>query len=375
MSDITVKSVDQFDSPNGGGFCRARAGLGVECLRHAGREFPAELRALPRARPQRGRAGGGLHGALRVRDAARGRRTATSSCPARSPASAPASRAASRPATSRCSCLPSAGRPGSPTAPRRSPRTARRCRAEPRRAALRAGGVPALSDAGPGGPSCDRQMCRSVRGGDLLQRFGGHAGRSPLGASPVCARPPVVDALVDRTDVGRSRLGTGAANQAWIAYLVLAGAGAAVYLFGPVLQGSGPLFNVLSGSSVIAILVGIRIHRPAASWVWRWFAIAQGLFFLGDVYTYTYPVLIGHDVPFPSPGGRVLHPGLPGTDDRHAARGTPAQSAGGSGRSDRRADRHLGCRPLLLDLPDRALRARCVAHAAREGSVDRLSAG
>ena len=135
-----------------------------------------------------------------------------------------------------------------------------------------------------------------------MQRFGGHAGRSSLGASPVCARPPVVDALVDRTDVGRSRLGTGAANQAWIAYLVLAGAGAAVYLFGPVLQGSGPLFNVLSGSSVIAILVGIRIHRPAASWVWRWFAIAQGLFFLGDVYTYTYPVLIGHDVPFPSPG-------------------------------------------------------------------------
>ena len=85
---------------------------------------------------------------------------------------------------------------------------------------------------------------------------------------------------------------------------MLAGAGAAVYLFGPVLQGSGPLFNVISGSSVIAILVGIRIHRPAASWVWRWFAIAQGLFFLGDVYTYTYPVLIGHDVPFPSPGTR-----------------------------------------------------------------------
>ena len=92
------------------------------------------------------------------------------------------------------------------------------------------------------------------------------------------------------------------ASRAWIAYLVVAGGASGLYLLGPVLQGSGPLFNVISGSSVLAILAGIRIHRPAAPWIWRWFAIAQGLFFLGDAYTYTYPVLIGHDVPFPSPG-------------------------------------------------------------------------
>ena len=35
--------------------------------------------------------------------------------------------------------------------------------------------------------------------------------------------------------------------------------------------------------------MGIRIHRPAAAWAWRWFAIGQALFFLGDVYTYSYP--------------------------------------------------------------------------------------
>ena len=107
---------------------------------------------------------------------------------------------------------------------------------------------------------------------------------------------------MDRAD-GRRPFAAGTlASRAWIAYLVVAGA-----RLGPLSartrgQGSGPLFNVISGSSVVAILVGIRIHRPAAPWVWRWFAIGQGLFFLGDVYTYSYPILIGHEVPFPSAG-------------------------------------------------------------------------
>ena len=29
MSDVSIKRVEEFDSPNGGGFCRARASLGV----------------------------------------------------------------------------------------------------------------------------------------------------------------------------------------------------------------------------------------------------------------------------------------------------------------------------------------------------------
>ncbi|MDX6628815.1 MAG: hypothetical protein QOH00_1061 [Gaiellales bacterium] len=92
------------------------------------------------------------------------------------------------------------------------------------------------------------------------------------------------------------------ASRAWIAYLALATFAAGLYLFMPGLRGSGPLFNLISGSSFVAILIGIRIHRPAAPWVWRWFAIGQALFFLGDVYTYSYPNLIGHEVPFPSAG-------------------------------------------------------------------------
>src|SRR4029077_19110060 len=92
------------------------------------------------------------------------------------------------------------------------------------------------------------------------------------------------------------------ASRAWIVYLALAIGASSLYLFSPGLQGAGPLFNLISGSSVIAILVGIRIHRPAAPWPWRWFAIGQALFFFGDVYTYSYPNLIGHEVPFPSLG-------------------------------------------------------------------------
>ena len=132
--------------------------------------------------------------------------------------------------------------------------------------------------------------------------FGRHAGPGSLGVCPMSACPPVVDASVDRADGRRPFAAGTSASRAWITYLVVAGAASGLYLLGPVGQGSGPLFNAISGSSVVAILVGIRIHRPAAPWIWRWFAIAQGLFFLGDVYTYTYPVLIGHDVPFPSPG-------------------------------------------------------------------------
>jgi diguanylate cyclase (GGDEF)-like protein/PAS domain S-box-containing protein len=92
------------------------------------------------------------------------------------------------------------------------------------------------------------------------------------------------------------------ASRAWMVYLGLAAFASGLYLFVPGLQGSGPLFNVISGTSFVAILIGIRLHRPAAPWVWRWFAIGQALFFLGDAYTYSYPLVIGHEVPFPSPG-------------------------------------------------------------------------
>jgi uncharacterized cupin superfamily protein len=40
MSDITVMRIDEFDTPNGGGFCRARASLGVSAFGMQVEQFP-----------------------------------------------------------------------------------------------------------------------------------------------------------------------------------------------------------------------------------------------------------------------------------------------------------------------------------------------
>ncbi len=47
MSDITVKRIDEFDSPNGGGFCRARATLGVSAFGMQVEQFPPNFQHHP----------------------------------------------------------------------------------------------------------------------------------------------------------------------------------------------------------------------------------------------------------------------------------------------------------------------------------------
>ena len=86
-------------------------------------------------------------------------------------------------------------------------------------------------------------------------------------------------------------------NSAWAWYLAVTGVLAALYLFVPPLKGAGPLINVLGFSGVVAIVVGIRIHRPKARAAWWLFVVGQLLFFSGDLYTYTYP-----NASFPSIG-------------------------------------------------------------------------
>jgi diguanylate cyclase (GGDEF)-like protein/PAS domain S-box-containing protein len=91
-------------------------------------------------------------------------------------------------------------------------------------------------------------------------------------------------------------------GRAWMAYL---GAGALLcllYVAVPPFHGSGPVMNLLGLSPVIAILAGIRLHRPASPGPWQWFAAGFALFWFGDLYTYSYPLLLNGDVPFPSFG-------------------------------------------------------------------------
>jgi diguanylate cyclase (GGDEF)-like protein/PAS domain S-box-containing protein len=91
-------------------------------------------------------------------------------------------------------------------------------------------------------------------------------------------------------------------DRAWIWYLAVTGLLSALYLFAPGLSGNGLLINFLGLTGVLAIIAGIRMHKPAARAAWWLFAAGQFLFFSGDVYTYSYRKLLGAEVGFPSVG-------------------------------------------------------------------------
>src|SRR5438445_3424141 len=88
----------------------------------------------------------------------------------------------------------------------------------------------------------------------------------------------------------------------WVWYLAVGAALTALYMFVPPLKGNGPLINLLGLSGVVAIVVGIRMNKPRARLAWWLFAAGQFLFFSGDLYTYSYRLVFGADVGFPSAG-------------------------------------------------------------------------
>jgi diguanylate cyclase (GGDEF)-like protein/PAS domain S-box-containing protein len=93
---------------------------------------------------------------------------------------------------------------------------------------------------------------------------------------------------------------------AWKAYLAFAAVGAFLYLLVPPLKGNALMFNVLGLTSWIAVIVGIRRNRPSYSLPWWLFAVGLFLYWLGDVYTYSYPkYILHHEVPFPSIGDAI----------------------------------------------------------------------
>jgi diguanylate cyclase (GGDEF)-like protein/PAS domain S-box-containing protein len=94
-------------------------------------------------------------------------------------------------------------------------------------------------------------------------------------------------------------------SRAWTIYLAVGGILTAGYLWFPPLKASGPLINVLGLSSSVAIAVGIYLHRPKARVAWVLFIVGNFLFFAGDLYTYSYPKLMGVDVEFPSIGDGI----------------------------------------------------------------------
>src|SRR5919112_2082738 len=89
-------------------------------------------------------------------------------------------------------------------------------------------------------------------------------------------------------------------RRAWRIYLAGGLAAVAMYLLLP-LEGlwSSLAYDLIGLSSVAAILVAVRRHRPARPLIWWCFAAGQLLFVIGDV-LYAVIDLVLHQNPFPS---------------------------------------------------------------------------
>jgi signal transduction histidine kinase len=88
--------------------------------------------------------------------------------------------------------------------------------------------------------------------------------------------------------------------RAWWLFLLLMTPVAGLYLFGPKAANAGPVFNAIGLAGVAAIVVGVRVQRPANALAWYLFAAGQTLFIGGDVLAYNYERFFGRPLPFPS---------------------------------------------------------------------------
>jgi signal transduction histidine kinase len=88
--------------------------------------------------------------------------------------------------------------------------------------------------------------------------------------------------------------------RAWWIFLVAMAPVVGLYLFGPKVLNTGPVFNAIGLSAAAAIVVGVRIQRPSNPLAWYLFAAGQTLFVGGDVLAYNYERFFGRPLPFPS---------------------------------------------------------------------------
>src|SRR5438309_3668984 len=89
-------------------------------------------------------------------------------------------------------------------------------------------------------------------------------------------------------------------HRGWLIYLAVAGLGCAIYPSFPLKHESAPLFNALGGTSIVAILAGAWLHKPASRLPWLMLAAGLSLFVIGDVITTNYSSLFHHQVHSPS---------------------------------------------------------------------------
>jgi diguanylate cyclase (GGDEF)-like protein/PAS domain S-box-containing protein len=92
--------------------------------------------------------------------------------------------------------------------------------------------------------------------------------------------------------------------RAWWLYLAAMASLTAAYICahftGPRWLNGGPVYNVIGGSAVVALLIGARMNKRSRRLPWYLFAVGQTLFVTGDALAYNYERIFGTPLPFPS---------------------------------------------------------------------------
>ncbi len=91
----------------------------------------------------------------------------------------------------------------------------------------------------------------------------------------------------------------------WLIFFVLGAVVCGLYVLIPPLKGSPLVINGLGLYGILAAVAGIRMYRPAAAGAWWLLVLGLALYWVGDVYTYSFRILLHLTVPFPSWGDAV----------------------------------------------------------------------
>jgi diguanylate cyclase (GGDEF)-like protein/PAS domain S-box-containing protein len=114
------------------------------------------------------------------------------------------------------------------------------------------------------------------------------------------ASAPTLSPVMPRAAIVPRRL----AGNAWWLYLVamslLTGAYVLAHATGPRWLNSGPVYNLIGGSAVVALVLGARANSPRFRLPWYLLAIGQGLFLASNILSYNYERIFASALPMPS---------------------------------------------------------------------------
>ena len=89
-------------------------------------------------------------------------------------------------------------------------------------------------------------------------------------------------------------------RNAWQIHLGAGGVLMALFFAVPPFRGNDALANLVALSAALAVVAGVRLHRPAYRPIWDAFMVGLALFWLADLYAVAYPRLSGDRLGYPS---------------------------------------------------------------------------